>query len=403
MLGSDGRYSPILEGIRASCEELGFDTVNLSHPYAVFRSSQIKGGSITINYRTLSIRLFVFLERWRGRGARSQLRLGREVKMYRALLEKYRPRAIVSIQPPSGLCQAARQLGINTIEAMHGTNISLSDKIYCTHMQQDEDVLPNVILSFDDVSHATFSTLCQGRNIAPLRASDPWLHLLRYQRAHEATLQDEPEKVQDRKIILVTLQWGYDGERESLSNIIPNGILHPELEEAFAATQGQDVCFYLRAHPIQMNGAGYQRHRKYIKSMTERYPHVEVERATKMPLPLLLDEVSGHITMSSSSVGEAVVAEVPSLLLCPTLHEGGENYGLFREIENSGLVKFGQLDSQYIVSWINKCAPRVMEVYRDQDIEKAHKSELSFYGALIDAPEQGCSIFPRQERHQEAI
>ncbi|GIZ51305.1 hypothetical protein [Noviherbaspirillum aridicola] len=379
MRDDQGRYSPILEGIRSTVEDLGYATVNLSHPYAVFRSHAIKGGAATVNYRSFLIRLRALL---RTGAARAALRQELEIRLYRDLLQRVAPEMVVSIQPPPALCLAAKQLGIKVAEAMHGTNISLSDKVFCAHMAQPVGVLPDIILSFDDVSQKTVSSLCSGREILAFKTRDPWLHLLRRRQATER--QEQPAR-RDGKTILVTLQWGYDGERDSLSNIIPNGILHPALESVFATTAGSGLRFQLRMHPIQVNAAGYRHHRRYIEALCERHPHLEWQHATSAPLPLLLDEASGHITMCSSSVGEALVAGVPSLLLCPTLHDGGANFGLFRELESSGLVRFGTLDSDDIRGWIDSCPARVPVERSTAGIDEAHQEEKRFYATLIDA------------------
>lgn len=382
MRDGGGRYSPILEGICSTVAELGYETVNLTHPYAVFRTAEVKGGAITFNYRAFLIRLRVLLNAWRGGAARAALRRELEIALYRRMLQRLAPRAIVSIQPPAALCQAAKQLGIRVTEAMHGTSVSLSDKVFCSHMRQPEDGLPDIILSFDDVTQHTVSTLCSGRGIATLRSSDPWLHLLRRRQARSG---NGPAVDQGGKRILVTLQWGYDGERDSLSHIIPNGILHSALEAVFAATADSDVRFLLRMHPIQMNAAGYRHHRRYVETLCSSYPHLESQHATSAPLPLLMDGVSGHITMSSSAVGEAMVAGVPTLLLCPTLQPGGANYGLFRELEPSGLVRFGRLDSEDIRIWIDNCPPRAAVPQGAAGIEEVHENEKRFYAALIEA------------------
>ncbi len=375
-----GRYSPILEGIRSVVSELGYSTINITHPYAVFQSQEIKGECITINYRSLLIRFMSFL---RISESRAKFRQKCEVRLYSILLRKYSPKIIISIQPPAAMCVAAKRLGICVVEAMHGTNISLSDKVFAASMSEPVDELPNVIISFDDVSHNTLSVLCHGRAIRTLQTRDPWLHLLQCQQVRREITLHKPSP--ERKAILVTLQWGYDGERDSLSSVIPNGILHPELEEVFVMTINQSVRYLLRLHPIQMNGPGYRHHRNYIEALCKRYAHLEWEFATNTPLPLVLEGVCGHITMSSSSVGEALVAGVPTLLLCPTLHEGGENYGLFRELESSGMIDFGGLNAADISSWVLRCPMREAIQNDPEEIKAAHEEEKRFYEALIES------------------
>jgi hypothetical protein len=275
------------------------------------------------------------------------------------------------------MCEAARSTGVRIVEAMHGNHISPHDRIFREHMSRPDRHLPHCVLSFDDVSHATVSALCEGRDILPVRANHPWVqHLRRTAGGRHAAL---PGK---RRAVLLTLQWGYDGERDALADIIPNGIVHPALEQAIADVATHDIELLVRMHPIQMNSPGYRHHRRYVESLAQRFPHVEVERASTLALPLLLDEVCGHITMSSSSAGDAAMAGVPSLLLCPTLQPGGANHGLFRELEPTGMVTFGALDARSIAAWIDECPSRAGPG-APRTADSCDDDELRFYAGLI--------------------
>jgi len=383
MTEGGGRFSPLLEGIRCIMADLGCVSVNLTHPFAIFKGSDIKDGSITVNHRVLPHRLRTRLQSLVSPSRAKEMSLDLETKLYRIVLETLRPEMVISIQPPYGLCRAARQMGIMIVEAMHGTNYNMNDKIFGAHMKNPDILLPNILLSFDDVSHATMTALTAGRDIEALRANDPWLHSLRLEQSRTVDRMLPIKAGDDRRNqVLVTLQWGYDGERKSLSNIIPNGILHPALEAAFAKTADR-FRFLVRMHPIQMNKHGYRHHRRYIQSLPARYPNVEWERATAWPLPLLLDEVCAHVTMSSSSVGEAAAANVPSLTLCPTLHPGGALHGTFRELEAEGHLTFGKLDTEAIIAWIEASAIRIRE-RPPYDAEQRHGEELVFYAALLE-------------------
>lgn len=381
MAEGDKRYSPLLEGIRQIVGELGLRSVNVTHPFAALRSSQVAGGTVTLNYRSLLVRATAQLVRPFGRRRVAALRQRLEVALYRRLLRRLRPEIVFSIQPPLAMCLAARQVGVRVVEALHGTNISLGDKIFREHMANPDPTLPHVMLAFDAVTHATYKTLCAGREIAVLPATDPWLHACRRQRPRWTQASSSPVG----KRVLITLQWGYDGERETLANIIPNGVIHPALEAAIAAAGQHGVVFWLRLHPIQMTLPGYRHHLRYVQALARRHPHLEFELATAMPLPLLLEEVRGHITMSSSSVGEAAVAGVPSLLLCPTLQPGGAHDGMFRELERAGQVTFGQLETKEIFAWIERCPDRPARVECASDLGRRHQAQLGFYADLIEA------------------
>jgi hypothetical protein len=378
----DGRrYSPLLAGIRDIVEELGLGSINLTHSLAVFRSAQVRDGTITLNYRSLALRVVALMLLPLGRRPAAAARERLEVRMYRRLLQSLQPVAVFSIQPPFAMSQAARQLGVKVIEAMHGTNVCLDDKIFRAHMNKPDRMLPHVVLAFDDVTHATFTTFASGHDTVALRADDPWLHACRRHRGrwHLSTAAGAAKR------ILVTLQWGYDGERDTLANIIPNGVIHPALDAAIEALAGRGIAVWLRLHPIQMTAPGYRHHRRIVHALAQRHAHVEYERPTALPLPLVLEQVSGHITMCSSSVGEAAAAGVPSLLLCPTLHPGGAHAGMFRELESAGHARFGTLDAEAIVDWIESLPPRTAPAEPADELQRRHRAALRFYAGLIES------------------
>ena len=168
-----------------------------------------------------------------------------------------------------------------------------------------------MIISYDAVTHETVRALTKDRPIRALRAGDPWLIACR-RRAVAPLVAGRRERR-----AIVTLQWGYDGERDSLTGIVPDGVLHSALEQAIADAGSDGWTILMRMHPIQMNAPGYGHHRRRIQALAARHAHVEVAQASSWPLPLLMDEVAAHITLSSSAVGEATVAGVPRSCCAP--------------------------------------------------------------------------------------
>ena len=377
MRDASGRYSQLLEGIRRHVAQVGYVPMNLTHPFSSLRSEEVRDGSIVINRRALLKRLEAMLRQ--AFGASASVRLDLETSLYRRLLQQLRPSLVFSIQPPLGLCRAARQLGIVVVEPMHGNNISPQDRIFMHHMGRADDVLPQVLMAFDDVTQATLRQVCQGRDIAPLRARHPWIQLCRREAEQRRATEPGPANA-----VMLSLQWGYDGEREALGGIVPNGVLHPAIEQAIADTAGSRLRWLLRLHPVQVTMPGYTHHRRHLEQLAARHPHVELERPTAMPLPLLLDEVSAHLTMSSASTGDAAEAGVPSLLLCPTLQPGGANHGMFRELEAQGRATFGHLDATAIVDWLRSCPPRTRPPLDAHALAAEHEADLAFYRQLLD-------------------
>lgn len=387
MVADGKRYSPLLQGIRSFYDELGFGAANLSHPFAVAPGYSVRDGSITINRHFIALRLRGLASRVFGGGGS---RLQAETDLFRDVLEKLDPSFIVSIQPPLGLCRAARSLGIGVVEAMHGTNYSLADKRFEAHMSLSEENLPHAMLCFDETSLATIQTRIADRSMSVFLSDDPWKHMMRYAGMKEVSLDSVSTSTARPRTILITLQWGYDGERDTLSGIIPNGILHPALEAAMVSDACRNVQFLVRLHPIQMIKPGYGHHRKYIAALAERNPLIEWEKSTSDPLPALLDKVDGHITMSSSAVGEASDDGIPSLTLCPTLHEGGAHFGFFREIEQKGLLTFGLPQADSIIDWIMNCK-RVHHASA-QPMDVRHQELLKQYGHIASVLKESAKV-----------
>ena len=57
--------------------------------------------------------------------------------------------------------------------------------------------------------------------------------------------------------------------------------------------------------------------------------------------------------MSSGSAGEAALMNIPSLMLCPTLREGGAICGSFDHPSIENLISFSEPTSSNIYNWIS--------------------------------------------------
>lgn len=90
--------------------------------------------------------------------------------------------------------------------------------------------------------------------------------------------------------------------------------------------------------------------------------------------------------MCSGSTSEAVVAGVPTLLLCSTLLEGGANYGLFRELESTGMITFGSLVPEFIQTWISSCQQIEENTRKNNVVAFNYKNEQNLYRELIANP-----------------
>jgi hypothetical protein len=394
---SDGCLSPILEPIREYYKRNSYNAINLSYPLSYYHSSEVKGGAILLNGKAIIIILAELVEKLLlGHDIALQRKSNRRVKLLKSLLSKIKPNLIFAFQATPELCKAAHELNMAVVEPMHGMHVSPNDKIFRSSISGiSREALPDAYLAYDGRTHATLSELIGDLSIDVFRIPHPW----------HVECNDYNSTIIDRKPssiifstyrsikILVTLQWGYAGERESLSNIIPNGVMHPALEKAIV--ENQHVLWLLRMHPVQLRTRGYRAHRNFVRSLSERHSNVEWRDATAFPLPIILANVQGHITMTSGSTGEAAIFGVPSLLLCPTLKAGGAHSGWFSELVEEGLVEFGQLRTECITNWISRLSPVQSTSHRIDWQEERQKFAttldrvLAIYGSSPDGQGRG--------------
>lgn len=354
--GPDGFFSPILEPIQEYYKTKSYKTINLSYPLSYYHSNEVRGGAVLLNRQAIVILLIEFVEKWfLGKSLALQKKSNRRYLLLRNILSSIRPKLICAFQATPELCKAAHELNIAVVEPMHGMNLSPDDKIFQNSVIGiDIKALPDAYLAYDDRTYATLCEFLGGRKNAVFRMPHPWhvecqntkSHIINVMRSSVVFSTAMATK------IVVTLQWGYAGERDSLSNIIPNGIMHPSIEQAIV--ENPNVLWLLRMHPVQLRARGYKAHRNYVKALSKTHSNVEWQDATTLPLPTILANVQGHITMSSGTTGEAAIFGVPSLLLCPTLKPGEVHDGWFSELAEDGLVEFGELKSECINNWISR-------------------------------------------------
>jgi hypothetical protein len=361
-LEREGEYfSPLLSPIGEYYHRTGRRIVNLSHPLTLQRSEQVFRGAISLNRAYIGLGLRRRLAAGvlgRQRALRNMRE--RQTKVYESILAATQARLIFSIQPPHELCLAAHRSGVAVVEAMHGMNLHPSDRIIRNLFEGvPDEQLPDTYLAFDDRTEATLRGHVSERAPEVRRVPHPWhVEVARATSPLVASGTALDQLLQRfEAAVLVTMQWGYDGERASLSGIIPNGIMHPALEQAILHSP-REILWLLRLHPIQIKQPKYAHHRAFVERLSARAPNVEAMLASSLPLPLLLSRCRGHISMTSGSAGEAAMLAVPSLMLCPTLRPGGAHAGWFSELMETGLLTLGELDAERIGAWVRRTMER---------------------------------------------
>jgi hypothetical protein len=275
--------------------------------------------------------------------------------IYRKALEKSRPSFIIVIGASAALCKAANTLNIPVLELLHGMGY---DRIYWGWDKAPVENLPTHILSTDATSTKTFSPLTS-KGIKIIEIPHPWYKRF-IKEAVKCNLDNkwlEKPKIlpSNKKIILVSISWGYDGDHSPIDyfyqDILPNGLLPLGLIKVIMQTQN-DVFWCLRRHPVQVYNDKYDKQITFLNSITREYQNCEWSESTSSTLISLLSHCDGHITMNSMTSYDAACMGVKSLLLCPTLKVGRENQYLFNDLVKDGYSEKGNFDEDSIAKWV---------------------------------------------------
>ncbi|WP_124681827.1 hypothetical protein [Candidatus Viridilinea mediisalina] len=351
-------YSRLLDSVAEELMHKGLHCAQFAFHYNVLVGAKAWGRPVSVNRRRFLNGFILFLLR-RFKHLRL-LDFGKvvayqeqhEQHLYAQLLELTDCRCVVAINAAPALCQVARRKRIPVVELLHGIGYTPVPWGWGTAAA---DGLPTKILSLDDVSTKTFSTL-KHKGIEVRQIPHPW-----FKRFVDPALRQQlpaewrvlPSWMQtDRKIVMVTFQWGFSGEIPYLKGILPNGLIHDELIRTIELTPS--VLWLLRLHPVQLRRTYYKNQHLFISKLTKKYTNCEWFQASTLPLPLLFHKCHGHITMTSMTVYEAAFLGVPSLLLSPTLQSGGIHENSFLDLRQTGYATLGTLNAEAIAAWVRQ-------------------------------------------------
>jgi hypothetical protein len=264
-----------------------------------------------------------------------------EELFYSQLFTMLECKCIMGIGLNASMCNAAKKQGIVSIELLHGFGLpNIPEYI----RKQYRDAPPQKIIAFDTLSSKTYTDFMDSSII--IQQMEPfWLNNV------EDSSFVLPFNTQNyAKKILITLQWGYDHDHPSFENILDNGIISDALIKAIEHSQ-HEIFWSLRFHPIQLRNSRYQHHIQFIDNLIQKFSNCEWEKASSLPLPHLLEQCDGHISMISGSSYVAAFFGVPTLLLCPTLKKGQLHDDYFADLIASHKATLGNMVESDILKW----------------------------------------------------
>lgn len=245
--------------------------------------------------------------------ARNMLRLS---GMFQHLLKKKQATHcfITCFYSPKGvaLCHACHKLGIQSVDVQHGSQSNWFPYIGWANLRDGYNTLPNKFWNWtnDEVSSINEWANKTTKHQAFL-GGNTWL--IKWQ-LHGADL---------KKLFKKELNaWGVDEETKFVlftaqpfgSEIIPS-----EIEQAIKASQGK-WRWIVRIHPRMLPKVDMLRDELEQKGLSQL---VEFWYASSLPLPLVLSYSFVHITQESSSVIEAELMGIPSVIIS---NEGAQFY-----------------------------------------------------------------------------
>lgn len=350
-------YAQILDTFREDFEARGFTCLTISHPFSSLTSIRGYGHPISIN------RKFLFGRLKNGFLKAIRVKTDSIGDLYDWILQKTSCKLIITIGSPPELARRARKRNVFHLELLHGIGYTF---VPWGWEQWEIEKLPQGILALDQISYATFSSLSlKGIEIKTI----PHPFLKRFTPRNLESIPNEWKMdssigAKYSKRILVSFTWGYAGDHGNyyqMANILNNGLFYDELAEVISLTK-DEVFWHFRFHPYQLRQKKYNHLLKFMDKFVDNNPNTEWKMSSKLPLPSLLVNCDGHITMSSMSCYDAAAMGVKSLVLCPNMRENGIWEEYFSDLVEEGYVRKEPVSVEMLLDWvktISKTEPRL--------------------------------------------
>lgn len=365
----NGAYSAILDSLAdANLVSKGMSCVRVATPYSHLIGARAWGTSYHFNGRML-------LYKW---GIFRLLKFFTLQDVYSAVIKRSKCKLVMAIDANSALSLACHNSGVACVEVSHA--MGYTDFSY-KYKSSDPELLPDALICYDDTTAQAWTKLT-GNPQSVIKTSHPWF--VRFMSDGDRAGIKLPSELVNKakeysRVVIVTLQWGYDGEIEEFKNIIQDGFLSQEIRDAIQHTE-ESVLWILKLHPVQGTLERYSNHRKLLKCLETNFHNVYTA-GNDLPLPLLLTLAHGHVTMISMACYEAAWLGVPSLTLCPTLLKGGHYQDYFEDLLKSGYVEKAPLKLTALLLWLeklelNKKKP-YMQLFNNTEIAETMQSLIA--------------------------
>lgn len=368
-------YAPLLDSIKEDFESRGLVCRSVANFGSLLIGGSAYGDPISINgayiWHRLTRKVFNII----GIPCKSKN------NPFARILKKTGARLIIAIGSRPELSSAAKSGGVFHVELLHGIGYPYLpwgwDKL-------SSEMLPNGILSLDEVSTKSFTPLLdKGVEIQTI----PHPFLKRFTTCNIKPIPSEWKAHLNcnknyAKRILVSLNWGYAGDHgPHFSNILSNGLFFDEVWEM--VEEQPEIFWHFRFHPVHLRKVRYKKLLKFMDEIVLKNPNSEWREASRVPFASIANLCDGNIGMSSMSCYDAAAMGLPSLMLCPNIQRGGVFQNYFVDLVAEGYVTKAKINKEFLRSWISqtcKIEPRLSNLKDDVAWELAVKWMLEKSG-----------------------
>lgn len=373
------RYAQFIDSIGDLFSLNGVSSRTVAARFSRFTGVQVYGEPVSMNRVILGIVLGARLvSLFKGRIAGENWRKVRETELWKKVLAKCRPIAVIGIQPDVGLCRAGHELGVKVFDLQHGMINDTEDNPYYwfNNLEKKEAAdLPHGFLCWDKSSAEVLFPMAMKKGVMVRVIGSPWFARFRRPDARDALVREEMAHSSDINrglpSILVTLQYNLS---EYAHDYVPNGVMAACLEQTIVETCNR-YLWYLRLHPSQLESAKPIDVAGYLQKRFGNFPNVEWDQCSRMALPLLLACVDLHITHYSATTIEAAWLGVRTGLIDPHIRPGGKHAKFFEHECTLGLAQTLPFEATEIKLFIKSA---LTQGKPDMSVEQDYNNLTSF-------------------------
>jgi hypothetical protein len=339
------RYAQLLDSINERLSENGIETLTIADPFAKVYGALAFGKVYSINGLIARANLkYTILRKIKGDFT---IHDNPVVKAWTRVIAKANPQIIIGIQPSSELCIAACSDNVWIADLQHGI---LSDEGYYGVKKRailNDQGWPSSILCWDQASSEWLKEKL-GSRVESRIIGNPWFLRFLNPSISDNLVQNAIKlvyKVSNEPVILVTLQWGVKRTSENHEIGIPMALLN------YIKKNNKGVIWWLRIHPVQLQGQKGKVFLQKIGREFEGHNNVLWKMPSKHPIPLILKGVDLHITIQSAVTIESAWFGIKTALLHPS---PDLMYEYFKEQLDGEMAEIVIASETDIKQWIDR-------------------------------------------------